>query len=73
MHQAFQAATQAMAAAVSLVHPIAGPACRVLQGGRNSGQNAQKGPGKKSWPKEFVAEVWPNFTKVAEKGPKKIF
>jgi hypothetical protein len=33
----------------------------VLPGGRNSGQKAQKGPEKKSWPEEFVAENWPNY------------
>jgi hypothetical protein len=24
-------------------------------------EKAQKGPEKKSWPEEFVAENWPNF------------
>jgi hypothetical protein len=30
----------------------------VLSGGRNSGQKAQKGPGEKSWPEEYVAEFY---------------
>jgi hypothetical protein len=36
----------------------------MLPGGRNSGQKAQKGQRKKSWPEEFVAENWPNFFHV---------
>jgi hypothetical protein len=28
----------------------------MLPGGRNSGQKAQKGPAKKKWPEESVAE-----------------
>jgi hypothetical protein len=46
----------------------------VLPGGRNSGQKAQKGPGKKRVGRK---NSWPNFgrilPKVAEKGLKKIF
>jgi hypothetical protein len=26
---------------------------------------------KKSWPEEFVAEVWPNFARSGRKGPNK--
>jgi hypothetical protein len=33
----------------------------MLPSGRNSGQKAQKGPGKKSWMEESVAEFWHNF------------
>jgi hypothetical protein len=33
----------------------------VLPGGRNSGQKALKGPEKKSWLEDFVAENWPNI------------
>jgi hypothetical protein len=41
----------------------------VLPGGLNFGQEASKGPLKKySWPEEFVAEFWPNFTKSGRKG-----
>jgi hypothetical protein len=47
---------------------------KVLPGGRNSGQKAQKGPGKiKIRPKDVAAEFWPNFTKSGRGGPEKIF
>jgi hypothetical protein len=53
----------------------------VLTGGRNSGQKAQQGPGKKELAGRihgrYLAEFRPNFgrnlPKVAEKGPTKIF
>jgi hypothetical protein len=44
-----------------------------LPGGRNSGQKAQKGPQKKSWPIEFVAEFWLNFTKKWQKRGRRKF
>jgi hypothetical protein len=47
----------------------------VLPGGGNSGQKAQKGPGKKELAGRIhgriLAEFWPNFTKSIRKGLKK--
>jgi hypothetical protein len=40
----------------------------VLSGNRNSGQRAQKGPGKKSWAEVFATEFWPNFSYSGRKG-----
>jgi hypothetical protein len=45
----------------------------VLPGGRNSGQRAQKGPRKKSWTEEFMAEIWPNVPKSGRKGAEENF
>jgi hypothetical protein len=42
----------------------------VLPGGRNFGQKAQKGPGKKNFAGEFVADFWPNITKSGRKRTK---
>jgi hypothetical protein len=48
--------------------------CSVLPGGRNSGQKAQKRAAKKkSWPKEFVAEFWLNFTTKWQKRGRRKF
>ncbi len=42
----------------------------MLPGGRNFGQKAQKGPGKKNFAGEFVADFWPNITKSGRKRTK---
>jgi hypothetical protein len=74
MHQAFQVATPAMAAAVPLVHPIAGPACRSVVRWPKFRPKRSKGAGEKKVGWKYL---WPKFgrtlPKVAEKGPKKIF
>jgi hypothetical protein len=41
----------------------------VLQGGRNTGQKAQKTQGKKSCPEEFVAELCPKWKKIFKEVP----
>ncbi len=43
------------------------PPLRLLSGGRNFGQKAQKGR-EKRWPEAFVTEFMPNFTKSGRKG-----
>jgi hypothetical protein len=46
----------------------------VLQGGRNSGQKAQKGPQKKKLAERICGRILAEFyQKVAEKGKHKIF
>jgi hypothetical protein len=44
----------------------------VLPGGRNSGQKAQEGCRKKSWPKEFVAKFWLILPKSGRKFSKEV-
>jgi hypothetical protein len=44
----------------------------VLPCGRNSGQKAQKGSGKKSWPEEFVAEFYQKWQKRGQRKYSKV-